>query len=63
MFRRDEKTASLKALEEWLDIIKLKLLGLRWDDHQMRRMWESDQRRVEALIAKRKLDAESETAS
>jgi hypothetical protein len=54
MFKRDEKNASTEALQEWLDTIKRKLLGLRWDDHQMRRVWESDRKRVTALLEARK---------
>lgn len=53
MFRHQEKTASLKALNDHLDLIKRKILGLRWDDHASRRAWERDQRRISVLIAQR----------
>jgi hypothetical protein len=50
MFRRDEKNATVGELRSWLSTIERKLLGVRWDDHEMRRSWEADRRRVSRLI-------------
>jgi hypothetical protein len=53
MFKRDEKKASTKALQEWLYMINLKILGLRWDDYEMKRSWEADRKRVTKILESR----------
>lgn len=53
MRRADENKATLSELETWLEQIKRKLLGLRWDDCENRKAWESDKRRVERLMSEK----------
>jgi hypothetical protein len=53
MFKRDEKKASTKALQEWLDTINRQILGLRWDDYEMKRSWEADRKRVTKILESR----------